>query len=568
MRKERYKVFDKLNKDKVMKIFGKIKGKYSKYPLHNQKITETNLDNLVETIYHIANEEKIYSISKVYQGFGLNILSVNSFNGLLAKKVTNSSLLTKNILPPLLTCAEENLQPLKFSYQFIPESKSQLTPFYINQDDSQIPDNLTDFVEGFYHFDLSNNIDNPILENVKNTAINRLQFFITNNPLAVIENFVKNPTSQEFSVYLPKNCLAIFSRQELSLQQKKAVEILTNNPKTCCDNRLVITYQKKHGIIPALTIQNNNVNSPQVFIAKGNHRQFLQNLVDNAKKFLLISSYRLEDVEIINLIAKKSQELPLGVWILTDWSEEVQDRVDFNMEDEENDNSEYANSDQLKQECLQILSKANVRFRSGNFHLKTYISEQGAYLGSCNLTGGSLNRNIEGGIIWQNNSQHQFLIDYFSHLWQHETTAKATPSALGYRIESLFSHKAKSPQNNCFLNSYEYEKDLMISFDKFKENPQGKVIILTRNFMPNSQQVNLLRKFPHLIFYSNFNSSNLKAKKIYHLHTKIVIIGSKIAYVSSQDFAFNRNPLFDLTYKTTNLEEIKLIISQLKQILN
>ncbi len=551
-----------------MKIFWKIKGKYSKHPLDNQTVTETNLDNLVKTIYHIANEEKIYSVSKVYQGFGLNILSVNSFNGLLAKKVTNSSLLTKNILLPLLTSAEENLQPLKFSYQFIPESQCQLTPFSLNSNDAQIPDNLIDFVESFYHLDLSNNIDNPILENVKTIAVNYLQFFITNNPLAVIENFVKNTKSQEFSIYLPNNCLAIFYRQELSPQQKETIEILTNNPKTCCNNFLVINYQKKYGIIPDFTIENQTLNSSKIYIKKGNHRQFLEELIDKAKQFLLISSYRLEDVEIVNLIAKKSQELPFGVWILTDLSEKVQDRVDFNMEDEKNDKSEYAHSDQLKQECLQILTKAKVRFRSGNFHLKTYISEQGAYLGSCNLTGGSLNRNIEGGIIWQNNSQHQFLIDYFDYLWQHETIAKTTPSAEGYRVESLISHKAKSPKNNGFLNSCEYEKDLTISLQNFNDNPQDKVIIVTRNFMPNSQQVNLLRKIPHLIFYSNFNSSNLKAKKVYHLHSKIVLIGREIAYLSSQDFAFNRNPLFDLTYKTTNLEEIKVIISQLKQIFN
>jgi uncharacterized protein YerC len=112
MRKERYKVFDKLNKDKVMKIFGKIKGKYSKHPLHSQKITETNLDNLLETIYHIANQEKIYSVFKVYQSFGFNILSVNSFNGLLVKKVTNFSLLTKNILSPLLTSFDNLLETI------------------------------------------------------------------------------------------------------------------------------------------------------------------------------------------------------------------------------------------------------------------------------------------------------------------------------------------------------------------------------------------------------------------------------------------------------------------------
>lgn len=551
-----------------MKIVCKIKGKYRRLISDSQQMPETNLDDLVENIYSIANQEKIYSIPKIHQGFGLSLLSANSFQSLLAKKVTNSSLLTNNILPPLLTSSPANLQPLKFVYQFIPDTESQLTPFFLNINDSQIPPNLKDFAEGFYHLDLSHNIDNPVLANIKTLAMNRLQLSLENNPLAVIETFVKNPETQEFSVYLPNNCVAIFSRQELLPPQKEAIEILTNNAKTCYHNPLVIAYQKKYGIIPSFTIENQILNSPQIYIAKGNHRQFLQQLIDNAKQFLLISSYRLEDVEIVNLIAKKSQELPFGVWILTDLSEQVQDRVDFNLDDEENDNSEYAQSDRLKQECLQILLKAKVTFRTGNFHLKTYISEQGAYLGSCNLTGGSLNRNLEGGILWQHNPQHQFLIDYFRHLWQQETIAKATPSSEGYRMESLIPNKVASPKNNNFLNYYEYEKDLMISLAKFKENPQDKVIILTRNFIPNSQQLNLIRKIPHLIFYSNFNSSNLKAKKVYHLHTKIVLIGSDIAYISSQDFAFTHSPLFDLTYKTTNPQEIKLIISQLNQIFN
>lgn len=548
-----------------MRIVWKIKGEYRKLVSENQHIGEKNLDDLVEDIYSIASEEKISSVSKVYQDFGLSILPQNSFKSLLAKKVTNSFLLTNNILPPLLTSSQVNLQPLKFIYQFIPELESQLTPFYLNPNDSQIPYNLIHYIDGFYRLDLSNNIENVILKNIKTIAVNNLRCNLENNSLTVMENFVKNPNVKEFSVYLPNNCEAIFSRQELSPEEKEAVEILTNNPKTYSHNPLVIKYQQKYGIIPSLTIKQNKIKLPEIFISKGNHRQFLQQLISNAKEFLLISSYRLEDVEIVELIAKKSQELPLGVWILTDLSEEVQDRVDFNMEDEEDDNSEYANSDALKQECLQILRKANLRFRSGNFHLKTYISEESAYLGSCNLTGGSLNRNIEGGIIWQNNSQHQFLIDYFCYLWQRESMAKATPSKEGYLMESLNPYKAKPPKNNYFLNYYEYEKDLTVSLAKFKENPQEEIIIITRNFMPNISQVNLIEKLPHRIYYSNFNSSNLKAKKIYHLHTKIVLIGKKIAYLSSQDFAFTRNPLFDLTYKTTNVEEIKIIITQIKE---
>ncbi|NJN76646.1 MAG: hypothetical protein HC796_11310, partial [Synechococcaceae cyanobacterium RL_1_2] len=295
----------------------------------------------------------------------------------------------------------------------------------------------------------------------------------------------------------------------------------------------------------------------EIVIGKGNHRQILQNLIAKAQKFLLICSYRLEDREIMEMIVQKSQKIP--VWILTDFSQEVQNRVDRQMEGQIEINPDFAGSDLKKKDCLRMLSKARISFRSGNFHLKTYISEQSAYLGSCNLTGGSLGRNGEAGTIWQNTSEHQFLIDYFRYLWQHQTSAQAIPSPTGFRNESLERTRGLPPQSDRFLNHHAFKHDLSSSLKQFIDQ---ELRIYTRNFEPLPLQLNLLNNARHRIFYGNYNATNLRAQKIPNLHSKIIIIGAQVAYIGSQDLDFRYQPhqsLIELTYKTTNPQEIESI---------
>ena len=261
------------------------------------------------------------------------------------------------------------------------------------------------------------------------------------------------------------------------------------------------------------------------------------------------------------MITEKSVRIP--IWILTDFSNEVQDRVDSNMDGQRESDPKYADSDLKKIKCLRILSKAGVGFRSGNFHLKTYISEQSAYLGSCNLTGGSLERNGEGGMLWKNTSEHQFLVEYFRYLWTHQTTSQSIPSPIGFRYESLEKVSGSPPQSDRFLDHYVFKKDLSNSLKKFSGQ---EIWIYTRNFQPLSPQLNLLTNHRNRIFYGSYNATNLQAKQIPNLHAKIIIIGGQVAYIGSQDFAFSPNPFLDLTYKTTDPQEIRLIAQQIKNL--
>lgn len=115
------------------------------------------------------------------------------------------------------------------------------------------------------------------------------------------------------------------------------------------ENLLVKAYRQQYltlspiNLISSLSDNVMMTGDNQITINRGKHRELLYELIEKAEKFLLISSYRLEDEDIINLIVNKASSLPLGIWILTDFNDEVIKIVDENVEDKE-DYLEYASS--------------------------------------------------------------------------------------------------------------------------------------------------------------------------------------------------------------------------------
>jgi len=394
-----------------------------------------------------------------------------------------------------------------------------------------------------------------------------LRQFIQNHPLKALNLVLRSKNPELFAIPLPNNCTAWLQPNELHQALQRAIHILRSESEnnfpsdelTETVQKLVMAYRARYPeqvIISDLTIANITAKT-DIKIGRGIHRQTLEELISSAQKFLLICSYRLEDQAIIQMIAEKSKQIP--IWILTDFSNEVQDRVDSNMDGQRVSDLDYANSALKKRKCLAMLRKAGLGFRSGNFHIKTYISEQSAYLGSCNLTGGSLERNGEAGMLWQNTSEHQFLVEYFRYLWTHQTTSQSIPSPNGFCNESLEKISGLPPQSDRFLDHHAFKQDLLLSLQNFAGQ---EIQIYTRNFQPLPPQLNLLTNPRNRIFYGSYNATTLQARRIPNLHAKIIIIGSQVAYIGSQDFAFRSNPLLDLTYKTTDLKEIKLIAQQ------
>jgi phosphatidylserine/phosphatidylglycerophosphate/cardiolipin synthase-like enzyme len=552
-----------------MQIFWEITGYYERLADDGRIITKTSLANLLTDLRAIATDQKRHHLPAVHQSFGLNFLPVNAITHLMQLTSGLSPLLSDQILHPLVQNPSD-LTSQQFRCRFV---STQLTRNFVNNleyDDPQIPSNFGDRCAGTYQLLLKNASD-PIIQNAQTEAVNNLSQFMQNHHLEVLNFALRSKNPELFAIPLDKDCIAWIHPSELHQSLQQALKILRHPSENVAvseiiDN-LVNAYRAQYpepviisDHIPNLAIANITPKT-DIRIGRGIHRQTLGELISNAQKFLLICSYRLEDQAIIQIIVEKSKQIP--IWILTNFSNEVQDRVDSNMDGQRDSDPDYASSDLKKRKCLAILGKAGLGFRSGNFHLKAYVSEQSAYLGSCNLTGGSLERNGEAGMLWQNTSEHQFLVEYFRYLWTHQTTSQSIPSPNGFCNESLETISGSSPQNDRFLDHYAFKKDL---FNSLKELSGQEIRIYTRNFQPLSQQLNLLTNPRNRIFYGNYNATNLQAKQNPNLHAKIIIIGSQVAYIGSQDFAFSHNPFLDLTYRTTDPQEIRLITQQIKNL--
>ena len=554
-----------------MQIFWEVIGYYERLADDGRTITKTSLANLLTDLRAIATAQKRYHLPAVHQSFGLKFLPINAMTHLMQQTTGRSPLLADQTLRPLVQNSSD-LTSQQFQYSFV---STQLTePRNLEPDDPQIPSDFGDRCEGTYQV-LLKNISNPIIQKLQVEAVNNLRQFIKTQAVELLDLALRSKTPEIFAIPLPNDCTAWLQLNELHQALQRAIYILRNKSESNVPNddltetvqKLVRAYRSKYpepviisDRIPDLTIANITPKT-DIRIGRGIHRQTLEELITNAQKFLLICSYRLEDPAIVQMITEKSKQIP--IWILTDFSNDIQDRVDSNMDGQRESNPDYANSDLKKRKCLGMLGKAGLGFRSGNFHLKTYISEQSAYLGSCNLTGGSLERNGEAGMLWQNTSENQFLVEYFRYLWTHKTTSQSIPSPIGFRYESIEKVSGSPPQSDRFLDHHAFKQDLSLSLQRFAGQ---ELRIYTRTFQPLSAQSNLLTNPLNRIYYGNRKYTSLSAEHITNLHAKIIIIGSQVAYIGSQDFAFRPNPLLDLTYKTTDSQEIKLITQQIKNL--
>lgn len=557
-----------------MQIFWEVTGDYERLAAEGTTVSKTSLANLFTDLRAIATDQKRYHLPAVHQSFGLDFLPVNAVTHLMQQTSGRSPLLADQTLRPFIQNSSE-LTSRQFRYRFV---STQLEPddFTLEPDDPQIPRDFGDRCSGTYQYKFPlKTVSNSIIQNAKTEAVNNLRQFIKTQTVELLNLALRSKNPEQFAIPLPNDCTAWLQPHELHQALQRAIHILRNEFENNVPNddftetveKLVRAYRARYpepvsisNHIPNLTIANITPKT-DIKIGKGIHRQTLEELISNAQKFLLICSYRLEDQAIVQMIAEKSQQIP--IWILTDFSTEVQDRVDSNMDGQRDSDPDHANSDLQKRKCLGMLRKAGLSFRSGNFHLKTYISEQSAYLGSCNLTGGSLERNGEAGILWQNTLEHQFLVDYFCYLWTHQTTAQSIPSPNGFCYESLEKFSGSPPHSDRLLDHHAFKRDLSRSLKKFIRQ---EILIYTRNFQPLSPQCNLLTNPRNRIYYGNRNRTRLRANQIPNLHAKVIVIGSQVAYIGSQDFAFRCNPLIDLTYKTTDPDEISLITQQIKHL--
>lgn len=546
----------------MVKIIWELQGHYRRQQGDGQPLPVTTLGDLVQNLRAIATDQKTMALGRVHRHFGLGFLPQNTVVHVLRRGSAQSAFMADHLLRPTLG----NVDPVgvaAFQYQFITRTLPENITLNLKAEDPQIPHNFQgqDTCEGVYQLE----IVPPMAAHDQAQA--RLAKFLADQPTLVLSRAFHSQHHPHFSLGLNPDLTAWLTPEDLPPTLAIALEYLRRQSHDGPDSQgleltpevmaLIQDYQRHYGQvtrasdrIPNLTPQRSQPQR-QLCINKGGHREPLQDLIRQAQEYLVICSYRLEDEEIIDLIAEKSHHIP--VWILTDFNDEVQDRVDASMADRIQGPEEYRNADFKKRRCLQRLSQANLGFRSGAFHLKTYISEKTAYFGSCNLTGGSLGRNSEAGILWSGTAEHQFLLDYFRALWHNKTTAQAIASPVGFRSKDLPPKSGSLPRHPQFLTYPAFQTDIARVFQQF---PQENIRIYTRHFNPLRHHQTRLQRTKSQIFFGGHNQSALGAQKIPHLHGKVVLVGSKVAYVGSQDFAFGYHPLQDLTYKTTDPQEV------------
>lgn len=555
-----------------MKFVYELMGHYERVNAQGESLSYLSLETLLSDIQDYAKSLRCYQVKTLQKSFGLSFLPQRALPHLMEHYQGLSPQVTDTHISPIADNRKESTAV--FQYEFKTQKPYDYFTISLRPDDPQIPKFRGGICPGIYRYTLPENLDSGhSLFDIYRQANEKWQkvFSSREKDWELLQNALRSPNPDEFSIELFPGCTVWLRPDELSPVLQEAIYgVFNHNNVELPESRALIEQYRQcqpnsnisWGTIPSLS---SSEDSPRIELCcgRGLHRARLQQLIEQAQDFLLISSYRLEDEAIVEAIVEKSKSLP--VWLLTNFDSSVQDRVDADSNQEEDGDSAYGNSDHLKKRCLRRLLQGGVPFRSGPFHLKTYLSEQSAYLGSCNLTGGSLSRNPEVGYIWQQTSEHHFLIDLFRYLWNTKSKVKCLPisSGIGFHIETVEAIASPSPTHSSFLNFYEYRRDLTQVLQKFSHHPDGEVVIYTRNFNPTPEQLNLLSHLPTQIYYGYSNNTHLEAQKLAHLHGKVIVIGDRVAYVGSQDCAFGRHPLIDLTFKTTDPQIIQEIVNHL-----
>ena len=521
-----------------MRLHLTLSGTFHRTPLNQSTQAPVSLEAWMQTYQAVATQVRRRSPELLRQQFGLQFISEPILVQLLQqahqKEAEIYQIPALRWLQPL---ESPFAQPTLYRYQFVSaEAKIALQPddpqipsFY-QPGETSLPGVYEIVVEGDRYPGLSQAWLTSLWQQVQQvwqsySASEKIQMALSS---ATVFHFHLRACSHKVSVEISE--LPIELREAIAyLQQPQANFSLSTSAKTAIQQ-----YQDYSGSLiqfpPNLSFEPSIHPQHQFLIGKKNRRS-IENLVNQAQQFLLVSSYIIEDISLTQLICKKAATLPQGVWILTDLRDEVVDRIDTQVENQANLPEVYQRTDERKIKCLTMLLDAGAQIRGGLFHLKTYISEQAAYLGSCNLTGGSLDFNREGGLICQGTTTHSDLLQYFTRFWRYQTRYDVLPSLTqGNCLQRSLNHEQPTFQfsSRTLLTPSQYRNDLQEELNQFK----GQIEIYSRGFSPDA---------------------------------KITLLGSRVAYIGGVNFQFNAKgfSLIDLMYKTSDYQEIDQIHQQL-----
>jgi len=546
-----------------MKIKSKLHGNFYRLPETDTYPETVSLEELSQTIKTIAVKYNCRHSQQLYNHFGLDFLPQTTVKELFALETS-----LFNLSPSSSSLSS----PCWYRYQFQIQETDVILD--LSPDDPQLPSWKPQQTtqEGCYEVTLEDKetTDLPpnIIQYLRRSAIAQWENLSSSQQLA----------SMLTSLQTGKPCLETdhlqlwLNFEEVSSHQVKTAINVIQNQKDIYSvatpiRELVLQYlpPSSRDIPKTLSPQpREDVRQTDFLIGRRKHRHEIKKLISKADQFLLISSYIIEDENITNLICEKAKQLPQGVWILTDLREEVIDSIDIQTK---TDSSSYEESNHRKKTCLRQLLNHNVSIRSGKFHLKTYISEKEAYLGSCNLTGGSLDFNLEAGIFTCHPPLHQNLILMFQQFWETRSKDQVIPlkQGDGFYLHSL-SPQTTEITSDHFLTPQQYEEDLISQLQKQNDS----ITLYTRRFSPSPQLAGLLRYSQPNIFVNEVwrdRIRNFPQYTIPHLHAKVTLLGNRVAYLGGVNFTFSSdsNAFVDLMYKTTSLAEINSIRQQLRR---
>ena len=427
-----------------MKIHYQIQGTFYRQLGEGNLLSDVSLWQLLQEIQAVATQTHRRTQQLLHQSFGLQFIPNAVLTDLLkiANGVTQDDELYQSSSLKLLFPSESNFKKSvanRYIYQFI---SSEIT-LDLLADDPQLPlfnGNETQ-QDGSYTVVLDQPYYSGLSLEIAAKIWREAEIFWQNLPnYQKIDRFLRNVDTQEVVFRINDQLRLGINWQELRFSLKEAMISLREGNTDISDQseltqQLIQEYQEHYRIIVSYFPENPHLKpnfSPiNQFLFRRKNRDLFQKIIAKAGKFLLISSYILEDEALINQICEKSATLPQGVWILTDLRDEVVDRIDQQVTISKYLPEHFKRADERKKDCLRQLLDAKVKIRSGAFHLKTCISENYGYLGSVNLTRGSLDVNLESGIICKNNETHQQLINIFRYFWECSSRDNVIP-VLGF----------------------------------------------------------------------------------------------------------------------------------------
>lgn len=566
-----------------MKLEITLSGKF--YRLCPDQVSQPLLElgEWILSFQQVATKTRQRSPQLLKEKFGLSFLTESSIVKLLVsanqtEKIYHLPLL-KWLKPPVYV-VEESL-PRLYEYKFVGDEAQLL----LEADDAQLPVYWTPgeiSQNGVYQVILENGTLPGLSETwVKSLWLQARNQWQSYGGFSQLQR-VLNSRGQNNCFFTLQDCPDVKVKVESEDISQQVQEALAYIQKITDDfaslsteaQNIVQEYQLHYSLAPTqiafpdnLTLTTPNPPPHQMLVGKKNSRRAISSLITQAEKFLCVSSYIIEDENITELICQKVLSLPQGVWILTDLRDEVVNKIDTQTASRVNFSENYPGSTHKKAKCLGMLLDAGARIAGGRFHLKTYISEKAAYLGSSNLTGGSLDFNLEAGLVCQGSLTHQQLYQYFLYCWLRKAAYEILPTATeGEFIQRSLNYgvgEVKFSSAN-LLTPTEYKQDLETNLSQFT----GTVEIYSRGFSADSFLLSLLKTRSTRVYFDGYlqgQNPQISWRLIPGIHAKITLLGDQVAYVGGVNFQLDSSEgLFhDLMYKTRDRREIKQIRQQL-----